>query len=664
MSRPGLLAFLLMVFAAATASANSLVVSESADATGAVEFQLVVLEDGAGFGDMLSGEVMKTYPLPEASDVRAGGATLWNRYREQVSPEGTTHTFYEQRYAPGQAGTAFKDGVPANGVKISGGYLAYHSTHEFGVYLVAGTVYDEIDSLRKPVITSKDDAVFMAADRASATGRLRVNHGLYGRQEKLRELKGRTELWLHPVKGGGTFGYVWHVPVLTDTGGAIPVFLDAESGEILHVSETPRWDPACNPDTFSGQLNVTGTPQRTFLGTFPLTATPSSAGGERCGNAFVPQTAVTPSIQILRGALQNPAPCAGRYTQAYAICPGGTGSPVYDNVEVYNPLYGGWYQCTPGRQVTDAMRHAKTTFNVFWNVLGRQGIAGSGVPFRVVVDARCTPQHAGASFVRSEGDVDAPAGSVRICGLASDPTVSQSPLGCSAYDAVIRESVALDIMAHEIGHGVVYNTTGMEYYEDEIEGELHEGFADVFGHGVEWMQPSPRPGETPDWTGGEDYGTPPRRVDVDEGNLRFFYSDQQHDGSPHARGSLLPVAMRLLGVGGVNPACQPGSNHNQPIPNDCCFVSVGSLDIETAFRIYYRMLDVYVIPSTTWLHMPGYAIAAAGQIEGYVNPPPTIGGGTPGIWCLRYSEYRYKAWQSMAAVGLPGNIMFCTSHPD
>ncbi len=674
MSRPGLLSFLLMVSAAATASATGLVVSESADATGAVEFQLVVLEDGAGFGDMLSGEIMKTYPVPEPGDVRAGGATLWNRYREKVSPEGTTHTFYEQRYAPSKAGTPFKDGVPANGVKISGGYLAYHATQEFGVYLVAGTVYDEIDSVRKPVITSTEDAVFAAADRASATRRLRVDHGLYGRQGKLSELRSRTELWLHPVKGGGTFGYVWHVPVLTDTGGAIPVFLDAESGEILHVSESPRWDNACNPDTFSGQLNVTGTPQRTFLGTFFLTATPSSAGGERCGNAFVPQTAVTPSIQILRGALDDPAPCATglNYTQVYAICSGGTGSTVYNNVEIYNPLWGGQHQCTPGRQVTDAMRHALTTFDVFWSVLGRQGIGGSGEEFRMVVDARCPPGDPVSSFERY-GRNDAPENSVRICGLNADPPVSPTPLGCSDYDNVIRPAAALDIMAHEIGHGVVFNTTGLNYVYNGIEGALHEGFADIFGHGVEWMQTSYRPGEEPDWTLGEDFEDPPtRRSDADCGTLRFFYSDVQHDGSPHAKGSLLPVGMRLLAVGGTNPSCEPaqspecptGSSHNQPSPNDCCFVSVGSLDVETAFKVYYRMLDEYVFPSTTWLHMTGYAIAAAGQIEGYVNPPPTIGRGTLQPWCLKYSEYRYKAWQSMAAVELPGNITFCTSYPD
>lgn len=65
-----------------TISATELVVSESADATGATEFQLVVLEDEAGFGDLLSGEVQKTYPLPEVKNVEAGGTSSWNRYRE------------------------------------------------------------------------------------------------------------------------------------------------------------------------------------------------------------------------------------------------------------------------------------------------------------------------------------------------------------------------------------------------------------------------------------------------------------------------------------------------------------------------------------------------------------------------------------------------------
>lgn len=97
MSRPVWLAFSLMFLAATAVSATGLVVSESAEATGAIEFQLVVLEDGAGFGDMLSGEVMKTYPLPEPSGARAGGTILWNRYREKTTAEGTSHTFYEQR---------------------------------------------------------------------------------------------------------------------------------------------------------------------------------------------------------------------------------------------------------------------------------------------------------------------------------------------------------------------------------------------------------------------------------------------------------------------------------------------------------------------------------------------------------------------------------------
>ena len=672
MSRSGVLAFFVIMLTAAMVSATGLVVSESAEATGAAEFQLVVLEDGAGFGDLLSGEITKTYPLPESKEVKAGGTTHWSRYREKTTAEGVSHTFFEQRLRSGKAGAHFEDGVPEEGVKISGGYLAYHSTKEFGTYLVAGTVFDRIDSIRKPAITSTDDAIFAAADRASATGRLRVDHGLYGRQSTLDKLRSRTELWLHPVKGGATFGYVWHVPVLTDSGGAIPVFLDAESGEILHVSESPQWDPACNADAPSGQLNVTGTPQRTFLGTFPLTATtPSSSIEQRCGNAFVPATGVTPSIQILRGTLHNPAPCANgiKYTQTYAICPGGTGSPVYDNVEVFTDLYGGQYQCTPGRQVTDAMRHALTIFDVFWSVLGRQGISGSGEPFRMVVDARCLPGDSVSSYERY-GRNNAPENSIRICGRDDDPPVSSVPLGCSDYDNVQRAAVALDIMAHESGHGVVFNTTGMNYSLVGTEGALHDGFADVFGHGVEWLQSSPRPGEDRDWMLGEDFEDPPtRRSDADCGTLRFFYSDDQHDGSPHARGSMLPVAMRLLAIGGTNPACEVaqspecpnGSSHNRPNPDDCCGIEVGSLDVETAFIIFYKMLDEHVIPSTTWAHIPGYAV---GEVEGYVNPPPVIGGGAFQPFCLKYSEYRYKTWQSMRAVELPTSVDFCTSYPD
>jgi len=659
--------FLLLLIATTTISADDLVVSQSVGATGATDFQLVVLKDGAGFGDLLSGEIRKTYPRPYANTVSAGGSISWKQYRQKTTPEGIIHEFYEQRYTPDPGSFRFEDGVPSDGFKISGGYLANHSAGASAPYLVSGTIFEDITKIRTPTITNAEDAVFSAAESVDATGQLTVAFHRYGNQEIIDSMKEQSELWLHPVKDGLNFGFAWHVPVLSSDGAMIPVVVDAESGAVLAVSESPRWDVACNPQVSGpGFVTVVGTPQRTGLGAFNLSGTPSSAGGWECVDAHVDATAVTPSIQILRGSKDNPCAAGLWYTQTYGICTNGTGSPVYDNVEVnINPIWGPVYQCTPGRAVTDALRHAQTTFDVFWGVLGRQGISGSGEDFRVIVDARCRPEEDewGAQFERF-GRINAPAGSVRVCGRDQDPPENATPMGCDFYDTLTQHSVALDIMAHEIGHGVIFNTTGMDYVYAGIEGELHEGFADVIGHGVEWMQPSPRAGEEPDWEGGEDTGQADRRVDVDEGTHRFFYSDTVHIGTPHSRGTPLPVAMRLLSEGGTNPACVYGGPHNRPNPDDLCDVSVGSLGVQTAFKIYYKMLDDYVVPSTTWYHLRGDIIAAAGDLEGY-TATPIIGshaGAAP--WCLGYSEYRYKASRSFAAIDLPGNIPFCPNSPD
>jgi hypothetical protein len=296
-----------------------------------------------------------------------------------------------------------------------------------------------------------------------------------------------------------------------------------------------------------------------------------------------------------------------------------------------------------------------TTFDVFWSELGREGISGAGSPFRIVVDGRCSEGESG--FVYAASHPHAPLNSVLVCGgVLVDPNINTTPTGgCPMYDGSSL-SLALDFIAHEIGHGVILATAGITNLTAPGD-EFHEGFADVIGHGVQNVAESV--GLNYNWELGEDTGTVYRRVDIDTGDLRFFYSDSQHDGSPHARGTPLSVAMRLLAEGGVNPACSGGFNQ----PNaTACAENVGSEGLENSFKVFYTLLDTYLQPSTDWSAFPSLIVSAAGRVEG--STPPIVGFAKfDPVWCTPFSYLKYHARQSMKAIELTGGMPFC-SYPD
>lgn len=648
----------LIVVVASTASAGDLVVGEPHGETGAREVLLVASAEPGVFGDLTLGETVKGFPQPTTRPASFGGYLAWRQYGTKVSDDGLMHEYYELRYLPNDL-ELLPNVEPGAGFKVNGGYLAYHSTKEHGLYMVTGAMYDDVKYIRNPVITSARDALVIAVE-AAGRGGLDVITLEMADADLVRALVEKGELRLHPTPDPAEFGFAWHLAVPTRNGGAKPVVVDATDGALIAVLEPMKWDPGCGPSSDLPLVSVVGTPQRASIGTIPLNGTPSTAGGWRCVDAHQPQDSVRPDIQVLRGA--NSSWCDQshpnrKYIPAHGTCENGTGSPEYRTVAV--PEIWGDYSCTPGGAITDALRHTITTFDVLWGVVGYQGIQGSGVPFRVVVDARCSD---GAFYQPFDDDSNdaAPAGSVAFCGLSSDPAPTFDPAtACQPYAGLMVFSAALDIVAHEIGHGVILTTTGLNR-TSPLERELHEGFADTIGHGVEWLGHGPSPLEGPDWLGGEDKGAYDRRVDSDEGNLRFFNSDSQHDGSDHARGTPLPVAMRLLAEGGFNPACSGGFNHPSAL---ACAASVDGVGVETAFRTYFTMLNEYVQPSTDWPSFPGMIVAAAGQLEANrVAGPPIVWNPGPIVRpCVEYSALKYAAWESMAAIELPGRVRFCST---
>jgi Zn-dependent metalloprotease len=141
-------------------------------------------------------------------------------------------------------------------------------------------------------------------------------------------------------------------------------------------------------------------------------------------------------------------------------------------------------------------------------------------------------------------------------------------------------SGALDVVAHEMSHGVDSNTANLIYQNQS--GALNESFSDVFGCFVEnRYQPNAF-----DWLVGEDIYTPKKAGDAlrslanpalynQPDNMSKYYNTTQDNGGVHT---------------------------NCGIPNKAAYLIAtnGSVGIAKAEQIYYRALTVYLTSSSNF----------------------------------------------------------------
>ncbi|MGM0612579.1 MAG: PKD domain-containing protein [Bacteroidota bacterium] len=169
---------------------------------------------------------------------------------------------------------------------------------------------------------------------------------------------------------------------------------------------------------------------------------------------------------------------------------------------------------------------------------------------------------------------------------------------------------AIDIVAHEITHGVTSHTADL-IYQDES-GALNEGFSDIFASAVEaYARPNNH-----NWDIGEDIGVTLRSManpnnyqlpDTYHGNHWYFGSDD--NGGVHTNMGPFSYWYYLLVEGGS------GTNDN----NDN--YSVNAIGMDTASAIAYRMLNTYLTPSSEYSDARYYAIKAATDLYGACSQP-------------------------------------------
>jgi bacillolysin len=119
-------------------------------------------------------------------------------------------------------------------------------------------------------------------------------------------------------------------------------------------------------------------------------------------------------------------------------------------------------------------------------------------------------------------------------------------------------AAGLDVVAHELTHGVTDYTSGLIYLNES--GALNEAFSDMMGTAVEnyWQTPGPGPGQA-DWLIGEDIAHPGglRSLaapsvfgDPDHYSLRYTGTDD--NGGVHTNSTIVSHMFYLAIAGGTN----------------------------------------------------------------------------------------------------------------
>ncbi len=167
----------------------------------------------------------------------------------------------------------------------------------------------------------------------------------------------------------------------------------------------------------------------------------------------------------------------------------------------------------------------------------------------------------------------------------------------------------LDIVAHELTHGLTDYTCNLIYYMES--GALNESFSDIFGAVIEWYA-TPNKG---DWYMGEDRGgymrsmiNPKDAGDPDTYLGINWYAGQGDNGGVHTNSGVQNHWFYILSDGkqGTNDY---GNSYN-----------VTGIGVFKAARIAYRNMSVYLFPSANHDDAAFYAALAATDLYGPCSP--------------------------------------------
>lgn len=181
---------------------------------------------------------------------------------------------------------------------------------------------------------------------------------------------------------------------------------------------------------------------------------------------------------------------------------------------------------------------------------------------------------------------------------------------------------ALDVIAHEVTHGVTAFTSDLAYQDES--GALNEAFSDVMATGVEFFQlgTGQGPQQGPNFLIGEDVTlVPPGFVRSlenpsavglpDHYSLRQFIGTGIDSGGVHFNSTIVGHAFYLAVAGGTNRV------------SGISVDGIGVANIERMERIFYRAFTFHLAPLAQFSDARNATLLAADELYGAGSPEQT-----------------------------------------
>jgi Zn-dependent metalloprotease len=240
--------------------------------------------------------------------------------------------------------------------------------------------------------------------------------------------------------------------------------------------------------------------------------------------------------------------------------------------------------------VNEAFDGSGFTYDLYFNVYGRNSIDNNGLPLNSTVHYQKGYDNAfwdGQQMVYGDGDEDLP--------------VNERLFN--------RFTACLDVIAHELTHGVTQNEANLAYFTQS--GALNESFSDVFGALVKQQQRGQTAAEA-DWIIGEGLFT----SNVNGVGIRSMKAPGTAYDDPVLGKDPQPGHMKDY----VNTIEDNGGVHiNSGIPNRAFYVTaveIGGFAWEKAGRIWYKTLTDKLQSTSNFQNAADLTFEAAGELFG------------------------------------------------